>query len=315
MIILKLQLGEEVRRIGKAPDDISIVKRRASELFGLEQPCFRYIDNEGEKITVITQEEYLEIFSLERESIKLEVLEEDLLLLQRSSCLRSSMREEPHFFKCDSFNDSSKLSIILPYEEPPKKAYQSVMVQTEDILQCEKETAVEQSEDVGVEACLTQDTEVSFESSIDHYQELVQIIRKQLCTPAKESKKHMGVACYYCNCDIYDVLYRCNLCAWLYLCENCEVSDRHIHTLVKSRNKVQRFPGPPPPCIIEPRMISDVIKVPVGRSDTLKGSREELNKKVEELKVMGFTDEIKCIEVLIKNAYSIEKSVEMLLNR
>lgn len=55
--MLKLQLGDKIRRLKDIPNSIKIVAANASELFGVKNPCFRYKDEEGDPITISTQEE------------------------------------------------------------------------------------------------------------------------------------------------------------------------------------------------------------------------------------------------------------------
>ncbi|OMJ91436.1 hypothetical protein SteCoe_6016 [Stentor coeruleus] len=88
MIRLKLQLGEEIRRIGKAPESLEKVKEKAKELFDIANPCFRYRINENHVITIMSQEEYQEALSVHSSFIKLEVLKSETLLFKKSSAIR-----------------------------------------------------------------------------------------------------------------------------------------------------------------------------------------------------------------------------------
>lgn len=92
MITLKLQLGKEIRRIGQAPEKLEKVKEKAKELFDISSPCFRYRDNENDEITIMNQREYEEALSAHSGPIKLEVLESEILLFERSSAIRNSTK-------------------------------------------------------------------------------------------------------------------------------------------------------------------------------------------------------------------------------
>lgn len=346
---LKLQLGEEVRKIAKAPEDITIVKQKASELFGIENPCFRYIDEDNDIITIFDQEEYIEAYKNLKSPFKLEVLNSDILILKRSSLIMGAI-EEPSF-KCDSMN-SSKISIILPDLDKPQE--HSVLIQTDEILIETKETMSISTQDKFTEACLTNDINLACENIIDSYQELAFIIKKQILSVSKEKIEFLGVKCSNCKADIYDVLYKCCSCSWLFLCEKCEVTDNHSHVLIKSRNKISLVKISEEKSIIPKSLneksiksqnsedISLVYSISEGKSlrkldekpknilsslilmdsvvekpsqSTPKGSREDLNILMDKLRNMGFKENTKNIDALIKSGYDLERSIEILLNK
>ena len=47
---MKLQFGDEVRRIGKPPEHVTVVMQKASDLFGIESHYFKYKDENGDFI-------------------------------------------------------------------------------------------------------------------------------------------------------------------------------------------------------------------------------------------------------------------------
>lgn len=105
MITLKLQLGEEVRRVGKPPTSINEVKLKAKELFGIEDASFKCKDEDGDILTIQAQDEYEEILKQHSGPLKLEVIDFQVLLLKRSSYLTGT---SPESFDLDSFNDFCK---------------------------------------------------------------------------------------------------------------------------------------------------------------------------------------------------------------
>ena len=295
MRALKLQVGDEVRRINKAPDNISVVKQIATEKFGIERPGFKYVDEDGDSITILNQEEYLEACSIITGPLKFEVVDSELILLKRSSMLIGPINDDQTSFKCESFDNSSKLSIILHSEGDIKTQEHDVMIQTDDIVYADKEIIGASLVEASVGADLTNDVGVSCEITIDGNQELRNLIRKQLKSCIKEKKIFLGIKCYMCKEDIYDSLFRCTQCSWFYICEECETVDMHSHILIKSRNVVQR------------------LSQPKGNTQQ-NGNANTLNEKVDLIKKMGFADHVKITEALIKANYNPEIAVEILLS-
>jgi PB1 domain/Zinc finger, ZZ type len=335
MSVLKLTVGEEVRRIGEPPQDLKKLMRKATELFKIENPCFRYEDEDGDMVIVFNQEEYQEALSIMKKRVKLEVLSSDLVLLKRSSFLMNSIKDEQSSFRCESFNDFSKLSIIFPTDRDTLKPQEaSIEIQTDDIFYLDKETSSQTSEDKSTEALLfKKDSETHKETAINSYEELINIFRKYTSGKFKDKIQFLGVKCIKCKSDIYDALYKCTQCSNFYLCESCEINDTHLHILTKSRNKIESLDFIPSEALIkknslpyisseDSRPIEFITKIKSSDfrlskppEETAKGNRNDISVLMGKLKNMGFTDSVTCMNALIKNSYNIEKSIDHLLNK
>ena len=315
MRALKLQLGDEVRRIGKVPDHIDHVKKIATDLFGIEYPGFRYIDEDGDLITILNQEEYLEACSILSGPLKLEVLDSEVVLLKRSSML-DPLNDNQNSFKFDSFETSSKVSLTLHFEGENQPQDHDVMIQTDEILLLDKETSLETAVEVSTEANLTADIGVSCEFTIDGNQVLRNLIREQLkAHNNKEKNEYLGVKCIKCRSDIYDILFKCSQCAWLYLCEECETVDNHSHVLIKSRNVIPRSPSKSTELKTSDLEILQKRNRENTQGFTERGDRNQIDGKIKSLKDMGFNDPSENIQALIKANYNLEKSVDILVSR
>lgn len=313
MITLKLQLGKEIRRIGKAPENLEKVKEKAKELFDISSPCFRYRDNENDEITIMNQREYEEALSAHSGPIKLEVLESEILLFERSSAIRNSTKSH---VKSDSYSEPSL--VYLPEPIMKVKEYCSSLIQTEEIILVHQSTSGPELKDQRVEANLTADAGISCKNHISGYQELLRSLKRCFYIQKREKKTFLGVKCCKCHNDIFDVLYKCNQCPWFYMCEDCETNDSHSHILIKSRNLVMSSPVKTIPKIVNNPEISDL------KTSTNKHKPEttdagdsniqaDLNGKIQCLKTMGFENKDECLDALIKNNYNLERSINFLL--
>ena len=290
---LKLQLGEEVRRLGKIPDSIKSVKQKAIEMFGIEDPCFRYKDKDGDLVTILTQEEYLEACIEHSDPFKFEVLESKVVALKRSAILNSCI-------ECDSFMCPEKVSFISHSENEFKEFEHSASIQTDEISYVDKETIMKKYEEKACEARFTEEASVLCENAVESYSELTGIIKRIFSKPKDKKRLAIGVKCMKCLNEVYDVLYRCEHCPGFYLCQNCEVTDSHHHVLIKSRHRIQSSPEK----ICELRSAKSVIV-----------NNEDIKQKIAKLKTLGFENQHNCIEALIKCGYSLERSVDYLLNK
>lgn len=325
MINLKLKLGEEVRRIGKAPESFEAVKKKAIELFNISNPSFRYKDTDNDMITVMTQEEYEDSLSAHKTPFKLEVIETEMLFLKRSSVLSASMNAEEPIFK---YGESYEESMIYPQESDPNiPDHLSTLIQTDEIVLADQSTSGPELKDQCVEASLTAEVGTACETQFNSLQELIKTLKRHFNTHARDKKFYLGVKCFKCHHDIYDVVYKCDQCSWLFMCEDCESNDTHSHPLIKSRNKVMHSPSKTAPptlkACISPSALRQTEKIELKQSASMfnfettdkgdKSGRSDLSLKLDSLKNMGFDNKHQCMDALVINGYNLEQCIDYLL--
>mmetsp|Transcript_15399 Transcript_15399/g.15377 ORF Transcript_15399/g.15377 Transcript_15399/m.15377 type:complete len:417 (-) Transcript_15399:25-1275(-) len=239
MTILKLLLGEEIRRVGKAPETINEVKSRTSRIFGIEDPSFRYKDEDGDLITIQTQEEYQDALKLCAGTIKLEVLDSQVLLMKRSTFMMSSFTSTPSdTLNAESMERSLKhLNRTAEIQKGETEKYEavntnySVNIQTESIIFKEDSTETSITMDKGSDAIFMSDfsTQCEYNTIADFQDFLREIIGNNLPKPGIRVKNNL---CSACGLQIRGVKYECKFCN-INMCEICEKSTEHMHPLLK----------------------------------------------------------------------------------
>jgi len=230
MVIVKLKIEREIRRIGNAPSLLDVLKKKAYEFFCIENPCFLYTDSDGEKVMFDSQEEYLDVLNLNIDPLILWVEDSDLVKLSRSTIIGQILPIEPKPKLSltspftSSFNTSS-LSRSANMLKKPEKLHQScgsnkasVDLQTDCSCLDVQHKLIECSYNISLESVLNK-------------------VKKTL-NVQQGNHMFMGVKCNDCNEEIFDVVYRCNECSGLFLCRNCECHNEHLHAMVKSRFRV-----------------------------------------------------------------------------
>lgn len=230
MVIVKLKIEREIRRIGNAPSSLEVLKKKAKEFFCIENPCFLYTDPDGEKVMFDSQDEYLDVLKLNIDPLILWVEDSDLVKLSRSTIISQILPIEP----------KPKLSLTSPYTislnssgllnsskilKKPEKIHQSsgfnrasVDVQTDCSCLDVQEKQIECNDKISLESVLNK--------------------VKKILNIQQANHMFMGVRCSGCNQEIFDLVYKCNECSGLFLCKYCECDNEHLHTLVKSRFRV-----------------------------------------------------------------------------
>ena len=91
---LKLQLGAELRKVSKLPQSLSELNFLISSLFGRQNFAVKYKDDEGDMISVTTDDELLSLYGLSagKPSLKLLLIENsETSVLDRIESLRNSL--------------------------------------------------------------------------------------------------------------------------------------------------------------------------------------------------------------------------------
>lgn len=322
MSILKLSLGEEIRRVGKAPETIDEVKSKTVNLFGIEDPSFRYKDEDGDLITIQTQDEYQEALKVNIRTLKLEVIDSQVLLMKRSSYMIGSFTSTPSdTFAYESLEKSLKpISKTLDTTKEEIKAdFDSVFVQTESVIFKDKETEMASKIDKQINAKFSEDFSSNFGIGNDQAHDfqifLKEMLERNMLKP-ELNVKNIEV-CVICTKQIYNQKFECKICK-IVLCNDCEKSNEDMHPLLKTRflraEEVKLYEKTPHKFEnkIEPVVIQNYVAL---AKETPKGHRDDLFELLNQLKIMGFSDETKSIGALIKANYRVEIATEFLLNQ
>ena len=274
MVILKIQLGDEIRRIAEAPRKLQDVKMKVTEYFGIENSFFKYVDVDGDTVKIDSQEEYEEAFVSHSLPFKLEVFDAGSQFMTGSTILKTEMGQDIHV--CTSFADSfiyTDDNILISDDPKP------IIIQTSD-----KETETFQKTESSVQASpsLTEkSTQTTFDTSLHS---ILKPMLSRYCTLNEPGKFEIGVRCFHCKLYIYDLVYKCPKCPTFYICEKCENQDTHSHPLIKSRKKVRSS----------------------GTND--------LSHLLSKLEYMGFKDREKNFSALIRANYNVETAISFLCN-
>lgn len=274
MVILKLQLGDEIRRIGNAPGKLQDVKLKVTEYFGIENSFFKYVDIDGDKVKIDSQEEYEEALVSHSLPFKLEVFDAGSQFTTGSTILKTEMGKDIHI--CTSFADSfiyTDDNILITDDPKP------IIIQT-----CEKEIETSPKAESSVQAVpdlIDKSTQTTFETPI---QSILKSILSRYIKLNEPGKFEIGVRCFHCKLYIYDLVYKCPKCPTFYICEKCEESDTHSHTLIKSRKKVRNL------------------------------ATNDVNYLLNKLYSMGFKDKEKNFSALIRANYNVETAINFLCN-
>ncbi|CAG9326286.1 unnamed protein product [Blepharisma stoltei] len=257
MTTLKLQLGEEIRRVGKPPSNINEIRQKAKELFGIEEASFKYKDEDGDILTIQTQDEYEDILTQHEGPFKLEVIDYQVLLMRRTTYLSG---ESPESFELDSFHDfcksqtpetffkgnSFKLSQKLA--SSPISERKKVTENTSEINSASIQTEEVRKNEIGVNSLSHSDNwndAVKFNDSASQcttenseYNEIRMLFRELLNNYADEyldDNKFNNIKCSNCGNSIGEIIFSCGVCLSFFLCKDCEISCQHPHNLLKYR--------------------------------------------------------------------------------
>lgn len=275
MVILKLQLGDEIRRIGTAPGKLQDVKLKVYELFGIENSFFKYLDIDGDSVKIDSQEEYEEALISHSTPFKLEIFDAGSQFTSGSTILKTEMGQEIHI--CTSFADSfiyaddNILIVDNAKPEPPQTADKETTTNLKSDSSCQASTETE-------EKSTQSSSDLSSLSILKHI-----LGRHHKLT--EPGKLEIGVRCFHCKLYIYDIVYKCQKCPTFFICDKCETIDSHSHPLTKSRKKVKNS------------------KTGIDVSQLLMN-----------LESMGFSDKDKNVSALIRANYNVETAISFLCN-
>jgi hypothetical protein len=287
---LKLSFKNDVRRI-TAPSTISQLTNQAISLFRVRSPCFQYLDEDGDEITVENQNEYDEFLrQLKSAPMHLKVVESDLLL-----------RPSAAITDCQNISNLPLLTSHLSTSEIIDDSKVS------QYLSCITDFSQKQTAAAAINPSLkvTKQTEPDFKVMSQYFELLDlkssvrEIIQSEMAnitdTRPKHSVVEYDVTCSVCaETPIRGIIYRCVSCPSFFMCRNCEEICSHSHPAFKIRS-LKQF-----------QAINDDITGP----QPLRPGKQVL---IDALLAMGFKDYRKVVQALQETTGSLEDAVSYLI--
>jgi hypothetical protein len=285
MTSLKLSFKNDVHRI-TAPSTISQLSNQATSLFRVRSPCFQYLDEDGDEITVENQTEYNEFLrQLKAAPMHLKVVETGLLL--RPSAVLSDFENIANLPLLTSHLSTSEI-----IDDAKASQYMSCIT---DFSQ-KQTTAAEPS--LKEKKRTKPDIKVmsQYFELLDLKSSVREIIQSEMAslrdTRAKSSVVEYDVTCSVCaETPLRGVIYRCLSCPSFFMCRNCEEICCHSHPAFKVRSLKQFL------------AINEGAQMAKPRRQLL----------IEALLTMGFKDYRKVVQALQETTGSLEDAVSYLI--
>ena len=224
MIAIKLKMQDNIRRIGKAPQDLKDIKEKAKAFFSIDSPIFWYIDSDQDQIYFDTQEEYSELLGLGIDPLVLNVECSNLLDLVRSTSISNILPIEPK----DPLSLKKTVSLFLSKSD-------IISIGSTNKKEISKKTWNLKDTTCQTDQCIMIEKDAQFLSDInlDYVLQEVKALHQKKSEEVK--RIFMGVECSLCKSEIYNFVFKCSKCDHFYNCRECALEKYHEHTLIKSK--------------------------------------------------------------------------------
>ncbi|OMJ96030.1 hypothetical protein SteCoe_408 [Stentor coeruleus] len=233
---LKLQLGNELRKISKAPETIKELQSIVLTLFSRENFLITYQDEEGDFISISTDCELKNLLVKNKNKLSIKLNLKDSVqesVYDRIENLRQSLMQN---ISSDSLSTPDILSTN------SRNSIQSIESLTENSSLQEKPLIIEVKSEVKEEAKIPVVETVKDKTKGKKLPKKPKV--KKEIKPKKTSKLkipknidlvvHQNIICDGCNIGpIVGIRYKCTTCHDFDLCENCEEKCNHSHPLIK----------------------------------------------------------------------------------
>ncbi|CAG9312108.1 unnamed protein product [Blepharisma stoltei] len=221
---LYLKLGDELRNIGEAPNDYNNVIEKSKSLFGVEEPAFKYKDENGLIVTICDKSEYDEFLNQSIKPFILDVYEFGLILSERKY----------HKIK----NAHQKRCKIKAKEPKPKKRRRLIKSSTINENLCENNIKIEEKQ---VSEAETDSRENEEEIS----QQEISAIACEIC--GKRDQEENMLLCDKCNSGCHTSCgYLAKIPEGDWFCVNCRRSlpDKKYKKLLEELKQCSVFRNP-----------------------------------------------------------------------
>lgn len=237
---LKLQLGNELRKISKSPNTLFELQSIISTLFSRENLQITYQDEEGDLISVTTDVELKDLIikNKGKPSLKLILKEQsensiyDRIQSLRQSIIQNISSENtsnPEVLINESYNSVQSFNSIT---ESPKSIVEIPIVEKKQEVKEEEKIP---NDDVERKKNQKKPKEKK-EPKAKKPKKVSKVPPKAKIQDKFEPVIHQNIICDECNVGpIVGIRYKCTVCHDFDLCENCEEISNHMHPLVKIR--------------------------------------------------------------------------------
>jgi hypothetical protein len=276
MVAIKVFFLSDCRRAKHAPGDLEAFRRYLFEVTGSRQVSIRYKDDEGDLVSIATNDEYLDFLN---SCEKLATFYIDLPVNLTSSRLISNEK-----------------SLVLPFK-------------SNDESSCLESSKVLLS-DLNI-----QDFEESSEKNSDPVLlESIRNLVKEEMKKKKEKKsivQHFGVTCAGCRSSpIIGIRYKCSECP-VEFCEDCEESLNHEHPFFKIRSS-QDFEGSEKVRTEKVEHDSKALRFIREKVIAQAEPKEEVGVNLKKLCEMGFSKDI-AVQALSYSKNNFQSALNLLL--
>ncbi|OMJ69859.1 hypothetical protein SteCoe_32295 [Stentor coeruleus] len=236
---LKLQLGNELRKISKAPETIKELRSIVLTLFSRDNFQITYQDEEGDFISISTDFELKNLLDKNKNKPSLKLNLKDSVeesVYDRIENLRQSLMQNIN---------SESLSTPEILSTNSRNSIKSVESLSESSSSQEKPLIIETKPEIKEEAKIQPVEPVKDKTKAKKAQKKPKEKKENKAKKPKKPLKskssknidlviHQNIICDGCNIGpIVGIRYKCTTCHDFDLCENCEEKSNHAHPLIK----------------------------------------------------------------------------------
>ena len=243
---LKIFFGSECRRISKAPDSLTNLKEYIFLTLGVRNSIIKYTDEDGDDISVYTDNEYKELLESSSNIIKLIVsgsrIEESNELIH----INQDNIDSYPVFDTNKQVANSKIKNIEKTEKKNRKNYNEIQAHFQETV-ANKDDKIHLIESIELNK-----SEIISGKRIKSNNYLLESIREIIREELGKNDqlkvsgikvKHEGIICNNCKMTpIAGIRYKCSECSTNF-CEKCEFYVDHEHPFYKIKSnevKVQK---------------------------------------------------------------------------
>ena len=268
---IKLQLGEELRRINKVPCNLQELRTVLLNLYGRDNFLMSYQDNKNDSISITTDQDLNALYELSKGKlsckISLKEAPEEISVFDRIDSLRKSLIQSVAHVQVSCIDiidenisdvavvsESASDKNILDSESPEEESKEQI-VAAEETIPAQQISLEEDTKKEGIlEAEIKNKAIPKKGSDLDQKkskkikkkevqkkpQDLKKVKAKQPMVKSENFSVHECVNCNGCQkCPIVGIRYKCLTCHDYDLCEACEDSINHSHPMLKIKTPME----------------------------------------------------------------------------
>lgn len=309
MATLKLTYKRDTQVLPELPQSFGKLCVLTAVVFNVKDFSFKYIDEEGDEITVENQLEYNEVLRIKDRPLHLIVFERDASFVLQP---RDSLRHFEHIASLPLIESQLCSSVV-----------------DADFAGIDLTQPIRLTEDIKASPSQAKDPQPIYQyiDPRDLRSSVKEIFQQQLAQMSASVAIERAVvfrqACSVCLVDpVTGVLYNCLICKGFYLCSSCEELCQHPHPLLKIRKlsqleflkAVDQRPNLPYPIDNKPP-IAIAKPVPKPSAKVESSNKANIDRVIGTINEMGFFDREAILEALRINKFDVGEAVNYLLAR